>query len=67
TPCLILQGERDPMGNREEVQSYSLSEKIEIHWMTDGDHSFKPRKASGWTVEQNWLEAAKHVGRFLLS
>ena len=55
------------MGNREEVLSYSLSEKIEIQWMTDGDHSFKPRKASGWTAEQNWLEAAEHVGRFLLS
>ena len=67
TPCLILQGERDPMGNREEVLNYSLPEKIKIQWMTDGDHSFKPRKASGWSAEQNWLEAAEHVGRFLLS
>lgn len=46
TPTLILQGERDPFGNREEVGGYKLSREIRIRWNKDGDHSFKPRK--GW-------------------
>ena len=57
TPTLILQGERDPFGGREEVATYKLSRAIRIHWLTDGDHSFKPRKSSGVTEAQN-LETA---------
>jgi len=57
TPALIVQGTRDRFGTEEEVASYSLSPSIEIAWMEDGDHSFKPRKKSGRTLEQN-LEAA---------
>ena len=47
TPTLILQGERDPFGNAAEVPGYELSSRIRLHWLTDGDHSFKPRKSSG--------------------
>jgi predicted alpha/beta-hydrolase family hydrolase len=57
TPTLILQGERDSFGGREEVATYKLSRAIRIHWLTDGDHSFKPRKSSGVTETQN-LETA---------
>ena len=57
TPTLIMQGERDPFGGREEVATYKLSRAIRIHWLTDGDHSFKPRKSSGVTEAQN-LETA---------
>jgi len=57
TPTLILQGERDPFGNREEVADYPLSPAIRIHWLEDGDHDLKPRKSSGRTQEQNWMEA----------
>jgi predicted alpha/beta-hydrolase family hydrolase len=57
TPTLILQGERDSFGGREEVATYKLSRAIRIHWLTDGDHSFKPRKSSGVTEAQN-LETA---------
>lgn len=67
TPGLILQGERDPMGNRPEVSGYGLPKALKIQWLTDGDHSFKPRKASGKTAEENWLEAAEHVSRCLLN
>jgi predicted alpha/beta-hydrolase family hydrolase len=56
TPTLIVQGTRDRLGTEEEVASYSLSPSIEVAWMGDGDHSFKPRKRSGRTLEQN-LEA----------
>lgn len=43
-PALICQGTRDPFGTREEVPSYPLSPSIELFWLEDGDHDFKPRK-----------------------
>ena len=52
-----MQGTRDRLGSEEEVASYSLSPSIELAWMGDGDHSFKPRKKSGRTLEEN-LEAS---------
>ena len=57
TPTLIVQGTRDTFGVRDEVESYDLSDSIELAWMEDGDHSFKPRKKSGRTLEQNLQEA----------
>jgi predicted alpha/beta-hydrolase family hydrolase len=62
TPALILQGTRDPFGTREEVGRYDLSPAIRVVWLEDGDHSFKPRVASGRTERQH-LEAA--VGEVL--
>jgi len=58
TPSLIVQGTRDPLGAEEEVAGYSLSRAIELAWMEDGDHSFKPRKRSGRTLDQNFEAAA---------
>jgi uncharacterized protein len=57
TPTLILQGQRDPFGGPAEVAGYHLPSTIRLHWLLDGDHSFKPRKSSGTTEAQN-LEAA---------
>jgi predicted alpha/beta-hydrolase family hydrolase len=57
TPLLILQGERDGFGTRAEVETYSLASTIQLGWLADGDHSFKPRKASGHTETEN-LSAA---------
>jgi predicted alpha/beta-hydrolase family hydrolase len=65
TPALILQGERDAFGTREEVASYQLSKAIRILILADGDHSFKPRVSSGRTEEQNLSEAIAHVTGFL--
>jgi predicted alpha/beta-hydrolase family hydrolase len=65
TPTLIVQGERDPFGTREEVARYKLSKKVRIHWLADGDHSFKPRKTSGRTQGQNWAEGVETVARFV--
>ena len=67
TPTLILQGERDPFGTREEVVGYKLSPAIQIRWLTDGDHSFKPRKASGQTERENWATAVEEITRFTAS
>jgi uncharacterized protein len=65
TPTLILQGERDPFGTREEVNGYKLSKHVRIHWLPDGDHSFKPRKLSGRTQEQNWAESIDAIAAFV--
>ena len=65
TPTLILQGERDPMGNRDEVAGYDLSPAITVHWIGDGDHGFRPRKRSGRTLEQNTAEAVQQTVAFL--
>jgi predicted alpha/beta-hydrolase family hydrolase len=64
TPTLILQGERDPFGNRDDVAGYKLSDRIRLHWLADGDHSFKPRKASGRTEQENWNEAIHAAAEF---
>ena len=65
TPTLILQGERDPFGKQEEVKGYRLPRKIKVHWLTDGDHSLKPRKSSGRTEEDNWNEAVEVIADFI--
>jgi predicted alpha/beta-hydrolase family hydrolase len=65
TPTLILQGERDALGNRDEVAGYQLSESIKIHWLPDGDHSFKPRKKSGRTQQENRNEAISAIIEFV--
>jgi len=65
TPTLIVQGERDGFGTKEEVASYPLSKQIRFAWMPDGDHSFKPRKRSGYTLEDNLATAVTAVGEFL--
>lgn len=64
TPTLILQGERDPFGRREEVESYTLSKAINVDFLPDGDHDLKPRKASGRTREQNWADGVERMVAF---
>ena len=65
TPTLIVQGTRDPFGTREEVTDYALSPAISVHWAEDGDHSLKPRKASGRSEADNLREATQAVADFL--
>ena len=64
TPSLFLQGERDSLGSREEVGGYTLSPAIRIIYLPDGDHSFKPRKASGRSHEENMAQAVKEMVSF---
>ncbi|MGB5704472.1 MAG: alpha/beta fold hydrolase [Polyangiales bacterium] len=65
TSTLIVQGTRDRFGTEEEVATYRLSDAIELAWMEDGDHSFKPRKKSGRSLEQNLDDAARAVVAFI--
>ncbi|NQD80541.1 alpha/beta hydrolase [Pseudomonas sp. CrR14] len=65
TPTLIVQGERDAMGDRHTVASYQLSSAIELFWLTAGDHDLKPLKVSGYSHEQHLQSAADAVVAFL--
>jgi uncharacterized protein len=64
-PLLICQGERDPFGNRQEVESYPLPSGVQLHWLADGNHDLAPRKASGVTAEENMRSAVAAVMRFI--
>lgn len=62
TPTLICQGTRDLFGSQDEVLTYTLSGAINLFWLEDGDHDFKPRKAfSGLTAKQNIAAAVRDV------
>lgn len=65
TPTLIVQGTRDPFGTPDEVKNYKLSKRIRVHWLEDGDHSFKPRKKSGRTEADNWAEGVEAIRTFV--
>ncbi|SDZ91787.1 alpha/beta family hydrolase [Alkalimonas amylolytica] len=56
-PLLILQGERDTFGTKDELADQHWP-GVSMHWLTDGDHSLKPRKKSGFTQQQLIAEAA---------
>ncbi|NIF27305.1 alpha/beta hydrolase [Pantoea sp. Tr-811] len=65
TRTLIVQGERDALGNREAVEGYALSPSIEVSWLVAGDHDLKPLKASGFSHAQHLQVAAEAVAGFL--
>ena len=68
-PLLIIQGERDTFGTKSEIESgeenYALSSIIECVFLEDGDHSFKPRKASGKTQQEHIVKAAELTAAFI--
>ena len=64
-PLLIVQGERDTFGRQEEILNYELSSTIELRFLNDGDHSFKPRKVSGETLEGHLETATRSAARFI--
>lgn len=64
-PTLIVQGERDSLGRRDEVAGYALADAVALAWLPDGDHSFKPRKQSGHTEADNLQRAVETVANFI--
>ena len=69
TPALILQGSRDPFGNRDEADGYIrdglLADSIRLQWLEDGDHDLKPRVRSGWSQSQHLEAAARGIAAFI--
>ncbi|MDO6774686.1 alpha/beta family hydrolase [Pseudomonadota bacterium] len=52
-PLMVVQGERDKFGGISEIPQWDINKQVKVSWITDGDHSFKPRKSSGTTLEAN--------------
>ncbi|MFM4908103.1 alpha/beta fold hydrolase [Aeromonas dhakensis] len=65
TPTLLLQGERDTFGTRAELADFPFSSAVSVHWLTDGDHGFKPRKSSGASEHGNLRQAAERIKDFI--
>ncbi|HSP30607.1 MAG TPA: alpha/beta fold hydrolase [Halomonas sp.] len=64
-PMLVIQGERDPFGTQEEVASYTLPANVQLAWLKDGDHDFKPRRSSGLTQTVLIDEATQVAASFV--
>jgi uncharacterized protein len=64
-PTLIVQGERDPFGSKDEIAGYGLSPAVRLHWASDGDHDLGPRGGSGFTRKGNLAAAADAIAAFL--
>ena len=62
---LIVQGERDALGNRESVEQYTLSGAIRLHWVPTANHDLKPLKATGLTHDQCLMDSAEKIAAFL--
>lgn len=62
SPLFIAQGERDAFGTKTELASMQWP-KVALHWLTDGDHDFKPRVKSGLTQQQLIAQAVQFCSR----
>ncbi|PKG36957.1 alpha/beta family hydrolase [Psychromonas sp. Urea-02u-13] len=65
-PLLMVQGDRDKLGSREEVDSYGLPESIQWCWLEDGDHDLKPRVKSGFKHQQHIETAIVSLYQFIM-
>ncbi|OUS29659.1 hypothetical protein A9Q98_05970 [Thalassotalea sp. 42_200_T64] len=62
---LIIQGDRDALGNKDEIASYQLSDNINVSFLEDGDHDLKPRVKSGFNHQQHKTSAADLLCEFI--
>jgi len=64
-PILIVQGERDTLGSEIEITDYDISSLCQCFFLSDGDHSLKPRVKSGFTHQQHMESAVHATARFI--
>ncbi|WOT06954.1 alpha/beta fold hydrolase [Shewanella youngdeokensis] len=64
-PILVIQGERDKFGHKGLVDTWPVMGSVQLTWLTDGDHSFKPRKSSGTSLEANLAQAITRIATFI--
>ncbi len=64
-PALIVQGTRDAFGGPESFVDVRVPAHVRVHWIADGDHDLKPRKATGRTQDEALQDAAQALLRFL--
>jgi len=65
-PLMVLQGERDPFGKKDEFPNNWLPNSAILHWIPDGEHSFKARKKSEATTEGNLELAVGYIHQFCM-
>ena len=65
-PILIVQGERDALGNKSEINDYEMSSLCEVSFLADGDHNLKPRIKSGYTHQQHLLSTVQLMHKFIV-
>lgn len=66
TQTLIVQGERDALGNRDAVEGYELSNAIDMYWVPTGNHDLKPLKSLGVSGDAVLDQAADKLVDFLM-
>jgi len=64
-PVLILQGQRDALGSEDEIESYEISSRCQLHYFSDGDHNLKPRVKSGYNLKQHQNSAINKMSEFI--
>ena len=64
-PVLILQGDRDTLGSKTEIEQYEVSPLCHTIFLPDGDHSLKPRVKSGYTHQQHIETAVNALVKFI--
>lgn len=64
-PTLIVQGTRDSLGSRDDVEGYDLPPELDWLWLEDGDHDFKPRVKSGYRRDEHWQTAIEYIAHWI--
>jgi predicted alpha/beta-hydrolase family hydrolase len=64
-PVLIVQGDRDTLGDKTEILSYNLPKHCQSIFLLDGDHSLKPRVKSGMSYQGHLLAASAAIVTFI--
>jgi predicted alpha/beta-hydrolase family hydrolase len=65
-PILIVQGDRDALGNENEIHDYEISSLCQVLFLPDGDHNLKPRVKSGYTHQQHLKSAIDMMKNFII-
>jgi len=66
-PILIVQGDRDTLGSKVEIDTYQLPGHCQCVFLEDGDHSLKPRVKSGFTHQMHMKSAVNEILKFIES
>jgi len=66
-PTCIIQGTRDNHGTEAEVRGYRLPASLELVWLRDGNHRFRPRERSGLTQGDHVTAASAAAISFIRS
>jgi predicted alpha/beta-hydrolase family hydrolase len=60
-PCLFVSGTRDSLASQDALTKAvkAIKGKVAMHWLESADHGYRPRKASGRSLDDIAAEAAE--------